>query len=90
MRKDWIKIVPQIIDNFDNIIQILCPNCKECEIEYLYIGDERTRVGFLQVWCNKCLKGIHISRAKAPQNAKFVTFDYDIDNMVPFYDEAED
>ena len=50
------------------------------------MGDERTRVGYLQVWCNKCLKGIYVSRAVAPQNAKFITFNDDVNNFVSEYE----
>lgn len=55
--------------------QIKCPNCSECGIDYIYVGDVDTRIVFLQIWCNKCLKGIYVSRVVAPENAKFVTFD---------------
>lgn len=57
MRKKWMKIVPQIIDNIDNVHelnQIKCPNCSRHGINYMYIGDEKTRIGFFEVWCNKC------------------------------------
>lgn len=93
MRKKWLKIVPQIIDNIDNVHelnQIKCPNCSKHGIDYMYIGDEKTRIGFFQVWCNKCLKGIHISRALAPTNGKFITFDDNSQGIVPNFEFVED
>lgn len=89
MRKEWMKIVPQIIDNLSNIKQVQCPRCGKYGIEYLYVGDEKTRVGYLQVWCNECLKGIHISRAIAPVNARFASFDDDLSGIVPVYELDE-
>lgn len=86
MRERWMKILPQITDNLSDLRVIQCPNCGEHEMEYLYIGDEKTRIGYFQLWCNNCLKGISISRVKAPVNAKFVPFDYDINSIVPKYD----
>ena len=89
MRNEWVQIVPQITEDADGINSIKCPNCEKYGIDYIYIGDEKTRVGFLQIWCSKCLKGICISRTVAPQNAKFVTFDTDLKNKVPPYDFVE-
>lgn len=86
MREEWMKILPKLIDNLANPQEIQCPNCREYEVEYLYIGDEKTRIGYFQMWCNKCLKGIYVSRAKAPVNARFVTFDHDLNEILPKYE----
>lgn len=86
MREKWMKILPKITDNLSDTKFIECPNCGERGVEYLYIGDEKTRVGYLQIWCNKCLKGIYISRAVAPTNARFVTFDDEISGIIPEYE----
>lgn len=89
MRRDWIKIVPQITNNLSDTNAIKCPNCGEQGIDYIYVGDKKTRVGFLQVWCGNCLKGICISRAAAPANARFVSFDTDLRDLIPKYDSVE-
>lgn len=83
MRIDWMGVAAQISENVSNVHQVRCPNCGEAKLDYIYIGDEETRIGFLQVWCNKCLKGIYLSRVIAPPNAKFVTFDSDAKSIVP-------
>ena len=83
MKIRWMGIVEKISENFSNIHQVRCPNCGEARLDYIYIGDEETRIGFLQIWCNKCLKGVYVSRAIAPLNAKFVTFDSDVKSIVP-------
>lgn len=90
MREKWMKIVSQMVGDLDNAHQIECPNCKKEAIDYLYIGDEKTRVGYVQIWCNACLKGVYISRAIAPINAKFKTFEEDIKDIVPQYEFIED
>lgn len=90
MKKEWIAIVSQITDDFNKINQIECPHCGKCGIDYIYIGDGDTRVGFLQIWCYKCLKGIHVSRVVAPQSAKFVTFDTELKGIVPQFEFVED
>lgn len=93
MRKKWMKIVPQIMDNIDKVYiinQIKCPNCDKHGIDYMYIGDEETRIGYFNVWCNECLKGIHISRALAPTKAKFITFDDNLRGTIPNFQLVED
>ena len=90
MKKEWIKIISKMVDNLDDISQIKCPNCGECKLDYRYIGDEKTRIGFLQMWCNKCLKGIYISRVVAPKKAKFLSFDDELEGIIPNYDFIED
>ncbi len=90
MNKKWFDLVPKIVVDLQNTNQLICPNCGEQGIDYLYIGDEHTRVGYMQLWCNKCLKGIYISRALAPQKAKFVIFDTDIKDIVPQYEFVEE
>lgn len=82
--------MPQILDNLQETSQIKCPNCAKSGIDYIYCGDETTRLGFMQVWCNECLKGIYISRAVAPTNAKFVSFDDELKDRVPQYVFVED
>ena len=83
MKKEWINIISQIAEDIDQISKIECPNCEECEIDYTYVGDGDTRIGFLLIWCNKCFKGIRISRAIAPVNAKFVTFKSNLKGIFP-------
>lgn len=90
MRKEWMKIVSRIANNMVDIQQMQCPNCGKHKIEYLYVGDEKTRIGYLQIWCNECLKGIYISRAKAPENARFISFEEDLKGIIPKYEFVED
>ena len=89
MRKEWIDIIPQLTNDFDSIHQIKCPNCGKNGLEYIYIGDKRTKIGYLQIWCNECLKGIYVCRAVAPPKARFVTYDDDLKNIVPKYEFIE-
>lgn len=86
MREKWMKILSKITNDFSDSQFIECPNCGEKGIEYLYIGDEKTRIGYMQIWCNKCLKGIYISRAMAPANARFASFGEDISHIIPEYE----
>lgn len=37
MKKEWIKIIPQIANHLDEVEQLKCPNCGKHEIDYIYI-----------------------------------------------------
>lgn len=52
-----------------------CPRCGQNSVDMQYVGDNETRVGYLDVWCSSCLHGIHISRVKVPLNANMLTFE---------------
>ncbi|QUH28786.1 hypothetical protein [Vallitalea guaymasensis] len=74
--KSWLNEslkISQLI-NGEKIV-FTCPNCNSHEVDYQYIGDSKTGIGYLLFWCNKCLKGIHISRVIIPPKAKFISFD---------------
>ncbi|MFB5678419.1 hypothetical protein ACE3NQ_23475 [Paenibacillus terreus] len=72
--KDWIKLSAVIADVQDTT-NIECPNCHQFDVDYQYVGDIQSRTGFLDIWCNACLHGIHLSRTKAPEKASIIPFD---------------
>ena len=90
MKLAWERTISEILKDFNKINQIKCPSCGKRGMDYIYIGDGDTRIGYLQVWCNKCLRGIHVSRAAAPPNAKFVTFETDLKGIVPMVEFVDD
>lgn len=90
MHEMWIQIVKNIAVKPYDIDELECPICKSKKtIDYLYVGDETTRVGYLMIWCGNCLKGTYVSRVIAPPNAKFITFNDEIKDIVPKYDFDE-
>ena len=72
MYKDWLKVAVQMVDG---ISPLTCPVCGKQTVEFAYIGNKETRIGFLPIWCSTCNKGIHISRVKAPETVKMIDFD---------------
>ncbi|MED1721339.1 hypothetical protein [Brevibacillus parabrevis] len=73
--KDWIKLTTIIAENHQEVPDIECPNCHRFGINYQYVGDIKSRAGFLDIWCNSCLNGIHLSRTKAPETVSMLPFD---------------
>lgn len=82
MREKWYKL----IDELTHVELIKCPNCEKKGIDYLYIGDKETKIGYLQIWCNECKKGIYISRVKIPKNVRVVTFEESKKMKLPSYE----
>ena len=75
MNEKWKETILEVMDNLTNIKHIECPRCGECTVDYLYVINEETRVGYLTVWCDSCKKGTHISRVELPEGAKYITFE---------------
>lgn len=67
----WLHLVAEI----QLSKKVICPICNMPSIEYIYVGNKETRIGFLRLWCKDCLKGIHVSRVLIPENAKMIDFD---------------
>lgn len=88
MFKAWlIDVASKISGKECEAAEIPCPNCGAKSIDYLYIGDEKTRIGYFQVWCNKCLNGIYLSRVGIPEGLKMISFqeEVDLDSIIPHY-----
>lgn len=83
----WLITARNISKSLDSLSVFECPHCGKKCLDYIYIGDEKTRTGYLQVWCNDCLNGIYISRVTIPQGAKMLTFDTteDLNKIIPLY-----
>ena len=54
---------------------VMCPCCGETNVAFVFIGNRETKMGYAIVWCEKCLKGAHISRAKAALDQEIVPMD---------------
>jgi hypothetical protein len=79
--KQWLDLAIVIVDNISNVPALPCPKCKKESIAFQYVGDPQTRVGYLDIWCNSCLHGIHISRVLVPQKASMLPFETQIDEI---------
>lgn len=71
----WLKLAGTIVDNLPTVPPLQCPRCGLPKVDFQYVGDKSTRVGFLCVWCTSCLHGTHISRVKIPPQADILSKD---------------
>jgi hypothetical protein len=70
----WLDIVKQVANGIADSSLPQCPECGNSQIDYLYVGSEQDRTGYLLIWCVTCRVGVRISRARAPVGARFITF----------------
>ncbi len=67
--KKWFLVQPWKEES------VHCPECGDHAIDYEFVGDLETRMGYCLVWCNSCLVGINISRTKVPNDAEMISFE---------------
>jgi hypothetical protein len=68
---DWLRL----FDVEDENSKKECPNCGHAAIHFQYVGDLRVRIGFLDIWCDSCIHGVHISRIRAPEHVSMISFE---------------
>lgn len=71
----WISITTDIYNNLPHISVLTYPNCHKLGVNFQFIGDFKTRIGFMVMWCPFCLHGIHLSRVCIPEKAQALPFD---------------
>jgi hypothetical protein len=75
MFKNWLEAFIKLHGQLPDKAGIACPSCGSLSIDYQYVGDANSRVGYLALWCDKCLTGIQLSRVEAPQSVELMPFD---------------
>ena len=53
----------------------ICPECGDHQLDFLYVADPGSRIGYLLVWCPVCHVGIRVSRVAVPTGFQSVTFE---------------
>jgi hypothetical protein len=43
-----------------------CPDCGEPALHLVFTGEPATRRAYAQLWCDRCVRGIHLSQTLAP------------------------
>jgi hypothetical protein len=82
----WINAIGDIRTNTPNA---KCPSCSNIGLSYQFIGDRKTKIGYVFVWCENCMKGIHISRTEIPEGVKVLPFDVSKEELRQFVPEFE-
>ena len=75
LQRRWLKVAAEVTKTVPDVPAIACPSCGEHDIQYQYVGDPATRIGFLMVWSAACSYGIHLSRVGVPAGVDMIPFD---------------
>lgn len=75
MFQDWLTLYKQIRDVRTKMVDFICPECGSSSIDFQYVGDVSERIGYLDMWCTTCNKGVHLSRVSIPAGAPLISFD---------------
>ncbi len=66
-----------------------CPSCEVGNLRFQYVGDEKSRMGYLDLWCDSCNRGIHFSRVMIPENANMLSFDDNVADIIPMFKQIK-
>lgn len=81
MFQDWLTIYKKTRDSTILKSDCICPECGANSIDLQFVGDIRERIGYLDMWCTTCLRGVHISRVLIPEGEPMISFDDPISTM---------
>ncbi|XBX03637.1 hypothetical protein QMP26_24210 [Enterocloster clostridioformis] len=90
MFNDWLKLLKKLSKNNYSTKGFICPECGRENIEYIYVGNPTTRIGYLPIWCTNCNRGIQISRVEIPKDAIMIEFGdlESIKNTIPNFKQV--
>ena len=89
---DWLTVFKDLVSSGGKSITNACPECGAASVNFQYVGDTKTRVGYLRIWCSSCWKGVHLSRVRIPETAQMLSFDApkeELDRKEPRFEVLE-
>lgn len=81
MLKDWLDLYKKIHENASDVGNLICPECGSVSVDFQYVGDGASRIGYVAMWCVTCHKGANLSRVAIPPGAPFLSFDAPIEDV---------
>lgn len=75
MFRDWLGMYKNIRESTVTKSECICPECGAKTIDLQFVGDLKERIGYLDMWCTTCNRGIHMSRVQIPEGESMISFD---------------
>ncbi|MPY61803.1 hypothetical protein [Streptomyces spongiae] len=73
-RATWLKALAGVRFGPGDAVEGRCPHCGREELHARYVADRESRLGYVLFWCEACVHGISVSRARAPEDAPIRPF----------------
>lgn len=51
MFNDWLELLKKLSLNNYSSENFICPECGQKNVEYIFVGDSTTNIGYLPIWC---------------------------------------
>lgn len=74
-RTNWLCVYAHFVADPNHRQTRSCPNCGQKNYGIRNIADPESRIGYALFWCESCLYGITVSRAKAPAGTRIWPID---------------
>lgn len=66
-RSNWLRVLAQASGQQGRPHLGECPDCGLPRLQVRFIVNPDTRVGYALLWCAACLRGVLVSRDRAPE-----------------------
>ena len=73
----WVSVWSSVTAESADPGVAACPNCGRFRIQFQYVAEPSSRIGFCALWCTSCFHGHVLSRVKAPSHLSFLRLDAD-------------
>ena len=75
MYHKWVRLSLGLKNDPNSLSLLNCPICNHKNLDYLYVGNYKTMIGYLMIWSTYCNHGIYVSRVEIPARVKMIPFD---------------
>ncbi|WP_189080305.1 hypothetical protein [Mangrovihabitans endophyticus] len=73
--ESWFRAFLTIHQAWPDAVEVACPDGDGGRMRVGYLADPDTRLGTAMAWCDKCRRGIYISRVSVPEGAPMAGFE---------------
>jgi transcription elongation factor Elf1 len=75
MFQDWLRLFKVLKESPAEKRGLTCPECGSASVDFQFVGDKSSRVGYLNIWCCSCNQGVYLSRVAIPESAEMISFE---------------
>ena len=85
----WLKVFGAIAKGSQSLEHATCPRCHAPELRAQFVASPTDLIGYAAMWCQNCLHGIWVSRAKVPDGWGYETFEDAEGGLIPSFIRIE-